>query len=666
MKILRALPLTFILIAAICWCNAQPGPDFVEWGKVTLQDLKLDVDSFAKDADAVLLCNYENMYFDHDKNTYYRNLDVKTAIYQRYKILSEKGTARASFRFSYVTNSSAKITGIKAICYNLGANGEIEKTELKPAEIYTTKLNSYLTEVAFAIPAVKKGSVFEVTYVQGHVGNYSLPGWSFNAAVPVIQSRLRIGFIDAMIYHTQSRINNVKVEAVTKSFKATVLVGMGTEFDGRETTFTANNVSAVPDEPYMNCRENYENRLDFQIKDHSPFWTFFIEGINSYPEFEKLIMGHQLTDNLDAPGIPKQQWQSVINENMTPVEKVKAIFELVRNHMEWNNVTTAFGGGQNNWVWKDKKGSSAEINVLLISILKKAGIDAKPALVPARASGYPCIDYPMYAKFKSMLAYVDLGKGETYLLDASDRFLPFGLTRYDALNNYVYILGAEGKDPWHETFDQGLNTEVITVMASLDTLGIIKGDIKLTFNNYMAAQVRQLKSVEHIDSVEKTKPEYLSNIEKIKIEEQNDSIDEVNRRVYKNIKFSKEATADNEGNLYFALTDIYGHAENPFTSKKRVSDVDLAYKRKQVSTLMLTVPANYVVDSLIQPTAYITPDTSIKFVCQTRFDNGVLYITQKIEYLKSFYPVTEYPDFYEFHQKYYKLIEQPVVIRKKQ
>jgi hypothetical protein len=346
-------------------------------------------------------------------------------------------------------------------------------------------------------------------------------------------------------------------------------------------------------------------------------------------------------------------------------EKVKAIYEFVRQNLTWDGVYGYTPVNSNSQVWKDKTGSRAEINLLLINTLQRAGIDAKPALVPSRGSGYPCLVFPMYHLLRDVEAYVDLGKGKSCLLDATDRYLPYNLIKHDVLNNFVYIMGAKKDSAWFNTFDKGSDVVSASIIASVDSTGMVTGTMKESSYNYTAAGRRRAMARRQGEKSEEASATDISNTNNVVILSKSDSADDENNRFYRNVTFSKQLTTDNEGNMYISIPDLFGSQENPFNTKERTSDVDFGTKVHKTTSIILAVPPGYTVDSLRRPVMYINSDTSFRCSMESSFDGENLTMWLKFDTTKSFFRAGMYEDIYEFYQKFYKLLRRPAVIKKK-
>src|ERR1043165_1196892 len=162
-------------ILSSLYCFAQPDGNFKEWGGVTSEEMNIRECSFEKNADALLLLDLADVYYNRKGDFYSMGkFSITTAYYQRYKVFTERGTENANFKFKFRSGADQEIKEIKGAAYNLDAEGKIQKTELTATDVHFNRLNDYETEVAFTIPGVKKGSVFELGYHRDQTVNYTL------------------------------------------------------------------------------------------------------------------------------------------------------------------------------------------------------------------------------------------------------------------------------------------------------------------------------------------------------------------------------------------------------------------------------------------------------------------------------------------------------------
>ena len=78
-----------------------------------------------------------------------------------------------------------------------------------------------------------------------------------------------------------------------------------------------------------------------------------------------------------------------------------------------------------------------------------------------------------------------------------------------------------------------------------------------------------------------------------------------------------------------------------------------------------TIPADYVFDGLPENVSIATADRGIIFTRNVTAEGNLLNIRINVEFKRTFYPVTDYADFREFHKKMFDKLNEQVVIKKK-
>ncbi len=502
MKLYGIFP-ALIFILSSCLLRAQaPDGKFEDWGKVTMDEMKMTECSFDKNADAILLLDLAEVYYIKEEAGFYTTgkFRITTAYYQRFKVLTEKGTDRADFTTRFNSKSREDIKNIKAYSYNL-ENGEIKKMALQPTDIHYSRVNEYETQVSFSVPSVKKGSVFEIGYDKTQYLSSTLPNWYFTSSVASLKSSITVGFLDAIDYYVNKHIQTNNYEERTTPFTSQIDVPttggqMSQELTGNAITYTTYNLPGFAADPYFNSTKNCESWMGFQLrglkfplKDNHTLSTF--EKLQDYlyasPNFEK---------TMDIGGLPKKVWKSILTDGMTEEQKVDAIYKFISSNI------TASGSGiypienTSDNVWLTKTGTISEVNMLLINTLRKADIVAYPMLVGTRTNGYMNTDFPILDQFKKIVVLVSLDYGKKRLvLDASESYPLLGVTEFELLNTEGLVFKNKSDLFWYHISDQSLNNNTsVLIDAALDNSGRMTGEIIISNDYYISDYFKSLKA----------------------------------------------------------------------------------------------------------------------------------------------------------------------------
>ena len=92
-------------------------------------------------------------------------------------------------------------------------------------------------------------------------------------------------------------------------------------------------------------------------------------------------------------------------------------------------------------------GSDADINLSLVNALNAAGLNAEAVLLSTRDNGAINTLYPVINDFDYVVAKVNIGE-RSYLLDATDPLLPFGMLPFKCLNDKGRVFSLDKPSYW--------------------------------------------------------------------------------------------------------------------------------------------------------------------------------------------------------------------------
>ena len=149
------------------------------FGKVTQNDLMLK--RYPKDTttEAAVLYEAGRSYFEDNANYQF---DLYFECKTRIKVFSKAGLKWAQMSIPFTIEDN--ISDISGYTYNL-EGGNIQTTPLDPATAFTEKIDRYWSNLKIAMPNVKEGSVFEISYKIKSSYLFNLRGWEFQREIPV-------------------------------------------------------------------------------------------------------------------------------------------------------------------------------------------------------------------------------------------------------------------------------------------------------------------------------------------------------------------------------------------------------------------------------------------------------------------------------------------------
>src|SRR5690242_19965589 len=169
------------------------------------------------------------------------------------------------------------------------------------------------------------------------------------------------------------------------------------------------NVPAFKNEEFVSCRQDYVERIEC--------WpvAYTVEGrryslIRTWTQVAKDLLededfGVQLKKDIPRTADLDEQLKKLSD----PFTKMVTIHNYVRTNMKWDGVDNFWALSGVKSAWKDRSGTSGEINLILINLLRNAGLKTEPIMVSTRENGRMSMLFPDVSQFNKVLAYVHIG-----------------------------------------------------------------------------------------------------------------------------------------------------------------------------------------------------------------------------------------------------------------
>ena len=440
---------------------AQKEKDIPAFGTVDKADLMAKECDFDKDAEAVVLFDAGEAYLDNFGQ-------VELVRHIRIKILKDKGLNAADIHIPYHSyRNDESIKGLTAATYNLDGGGNIITTKVEKKLIYEKALDKKFSEQVFTFPEVKAGSIIEYKYTHTNLG---ITNWYFQRSIPVKYSRYRVDFPEEVEFvSTPMCVLPVEQKQVSKGRRNIKELSM-------------KNIPALRDEAYITCDEDYLQRIETRPIAVNVPGQPRRSLINTWPQVIRYLAEDEDFGVQMKREIPRTaDLDSALQKLKDPHQKMVTIHNYVRKNMEWNNYGSIWALNGVRSAWKDKKGTSGEINLILVNLLKDAGLKASPLLVSTRSNGRINTSFAHYRNFNKVLAYVTIGEN-VYVLDATEKYTPSSLIPYEVM--YSEGLVIEKIDTWdwgwRVLWDERPHfRETVIMQAEIDEQGLMKGKAHL-------------------------------------------------------------------------------------------------------------------------------------------------------------------------------------------
>lgn len=653
---MRKLTLTSLLILSASIIFAQK--EIPSYGKIDKADLQLKECEFDKDAEAYKLLSYSDVHYDIVGD----DIEIITDERTRIKILKDKGLDEANIKVRFYSKARYEdIKNISGVTYNLDDAGNVVTTKLDNSSIYVKKINNQFSEVTFTMPDVKVGSVFEYKFtdVKKSLGN--VDDWYFQDDIPTRFSMYRI-----LIPNIFRFINQVlayqNVDQKSEVINSNIYYHGGLVSDrAEEKTYSLKNVPAFREEPFMGAEKDYLQRVVSQLQRIVYNDGQIEEVMSSWPKLTDQLLddedfGLQLKKNLAHTKSLDDSLKNIQGD----YNKMIAIYNYVRANMNWNNSEHIYSSQGVKTAWDKKSGSNAEINFILIDLLRDAGIKAFPLLVSTKDNGTVNTIYPFLDQFNCTMTCVLIGDHK-YFLNAADKYNPSNLIPYDVLDNEGFIVDKEygGWVTLSDPKDRWKN--VVWYSAQITPDAEMEG--KATIYSYgYSKNPRVKKWKEEKSSFEDYFTKDLTGLKVKNIELKYEDVDTMPLQQKLDFTLPVNASGDFK---YFTLNLFQGLEKNPFIADERKTDIDFNYPQSYTLIGKVDLPDDYEFDDLPKSIKMIMPDSSITLQRLIQRDNNEINFRITLDFERSVYSANSYPDFQEFYKKLFSTLNEQIVIKKK-
>ncbi len=624
----------------------------MEFGSVPVEDLKMEVYELDSTASAVIL-------FDVGKAELDPNLKMEMKRHVRIKILTDEGVKYGDFVQNYsFDDPREKVGGIKAQTYNL-EDGEIKVTKLNKRDILNDKDGEHYGTVKFTMPALKAGSVIEYEYTLKSESP-TLPDWEFQSSIPTRWSEYKARVPEWFTY-----LKVMRGYEPTVINKQDVYNGYGRiPHTGTEYHWALKDIPAIHQEPYMKAIGNYRSAIRFQLS------SIYVPGyineqiLEDWPKVAGALIGSKYHGGmLEKNNFLKDIVEQLIDKDDSQLEKIRKIYDHVSKHMTWNEVNSIFASQSSKDSYEKGNGNSADINLLLGNMLRKAGIETYSVVLSTTDHGDIIRSFPLASQFNHTIV-VAIVDGEDYFLDAKNEYRPYTLLPASCLNSTGLMLNDQkgGLSRWVEIKNKEKNKVSYFAQLKLDSLGNLSGKLNTKSTGLIAYNQR----------MEVDRDEITSSVHDLFFDEPDnvsvDSVSITSLDIAEGLNFDTHFSIDRTsgGDVIYLNPLFFDQLEsNPFIKEDRKFPIDFDYPFSRSITLTFEIPEEYNVEELPEQTAFRLPDNSGIYSRIMQVQGNMIMMRHNFEIKKFRYLQNDYATLRHFFELVVNSSKEQIVLKKK-
>ena len=652
----RLLPaLCLFALPFLCFSESGTQP----FGKVPVSDLELKECSFEKDANAMVLFDKGDLYFDTQFN-------IVLERHKRIKIFNEKSKDAADVKMEfYATNRIEDIYDINAQTINI-KDGKPVITKLDKKQVYRQALDKYRTAIIFTFPDVQNGSVIEYTYRFRTTYFSNFPTWYFQSSLPVRYSELKTTIPDMLFYKTQYRVfQQFTTNKTTTNGRS---LGAGSEaqpYNENVQLVGLKDIPSLNDEPFMTSPSDNLQCVYFQLSQVRPIGGFTQSSADTWGKIQERLsddedFGLQLRKKLEDEDILIAKARLLKSDD----EKIAFLFNEVRNSMKWNGFDNWYTNDGTPKAWKTKTGNATEINIILYHLLKQSEVkNVYPMIVSTRDNGRVNIYFPWTRQFNRTVVHIPVDSTKRYVLDASDKYNRYNVVPYNLLNSHGVSLDKEKKAyKLVEITNNSSCKRNIFINAEIKPEGKIVGDASISEWSYHKINTTKEYTTRGEEKYKDWLTEQNNNIKIKSFAIQGLDVDTIG--VQEKIGFELGLSEADGDYIYFVPNLFSGLKNNPLLSEDRTTIIDFGANNKYSISGLFKLPIGYKTDAIPKNINLVMPDHSISFQRLISEADGKISVRYILDYKKSLYSVDEYPALREYYKKIYEMLNEQVVLKK--
>ena len=394
------------------------------------------------------------------------------------KIFNDRGYKYANVVVPYDKNSNLYYIEARTIL----PDGTI--IPLKKDHIFDTNLYpdfvfySDIRAKRFTMPAVEEGCIVEYTWHKS-INRFSFwTGWQFQKEDPVLVSKYNVRCPEGWDLHWKTYGIDIKPEVDD------VLDGMKANH-----TWKVHNLPGYVPEISMAPGSKEIPRIMF-----SPL------GVTQWDDIARWY-DDLARDKMQPDDAIRLRTQQLIKDVTDPKEKLKTIFDFVRDHIRYIAIEIGIGSYQPHdaeYVLENRYGDCKDMSTLLIAMGNAAGLKIEPVLISSWYNGTVDTSVVSQAHFNHLIARAELPDSTIVWMDPTEKRCPFGeLPWYDQDRLVVAVDGPKAIIQRTPRLSASQNLSKRQWNIDVDTRGNATGTATMTFTGAQASELRRQMQAMH-------------------------------------------------------------------------------------------------------------------------------------------------------------------------
>ncbi|MGJ5641914.1 DUF3857 domain-containing protein [Formosa sp. S-31] len=636
-----------------------------KFGKVSEEELQETSNALDPEAHATILYANENVYFQYLPN---KGFVVVTEVQKRIKIYDKEGVDYATEAVPFYDTGSSEgeeLGSLKGYTYYL-KDGKLAKDKLDKGSVFKERTNKYWNQLKFTMPNISDGCVVEYQYrkespyisIDDVVLQYDIPVKKLDLKVNIPEYFHFNKYVNPKaIYQPVLNTSTVNRSEMVNNRSGNTIPDPNSprtsykvsKWDFKEIVYEANleNIPALKQEPFVDNMEVYRCKVDWEyamykgpdheIKNYSTDWESVSKTIYDHENF-----GGQLSKT----GYFEKDIDALVSGISDVNKRIDLIYNFVKSKVAWNEYLGDYAEVGVRKAYKEGSGNVGDINLMLTSMLRYAGVKANPVLISTKSNGIPL--FPTREGFNYVIAAVEL-PNQLVLLDATDPYAMRNILPNRAMNWQGRIIREHGSSAWIDLMHPAADQKIYMAQVSFNESYGAEGRVRVLEKNVGAKNFRKnysnMSLEERIQALEQGKGEIEISDLTVKNETE---LNNPNLQYTYSFKLENaiEAIGDK---LYIAPMLFFATTENVFKQEERLYPLEFNHPKKHTYQISLSLPEGYKVEYLPESAqvSFNTSQGDYKYLISQ--DGNRIVLKADFEVSESFVMAGHYKDFKDFY-----------------
>ena len=631
-----------------------------KFGNVTLAEL--DMKNYPNDtsANAVVLNEFGEASIDSDGD-----LNLVLEYHIKIKILKKQGVGQGNFSIFLSKDGSRKqfVKAITASTFNLN-NHQVKETKMERTAIFNQSHNEYWDVAKFTLPDVQIGSVLDVKYILESPFIFNFWEWEFQSDIPKVRTEFWARIPANYIYNTtlNGYLDLAKNESTI--IKDCFTPG-GQKADCVLGKYVIESVPAFVEEEYMTAKSNFISGIKYELSQIKYFDGRIDNYTKSWPDVDTELRTHSDfgAQIRKAGNLFEDQAKAAIGVETDPEKKANLIYNYIRNWYSWNGNLGKYSEVGVKKAFENKKGNVGDINLSLVAALQSVGLNADPVMLATRQNGVPQELHPVMSDFNYVVAHVNVGDSK-FLLDATEKLLPFGLLPERCLNGKGRLISKSVEESgWVNLKPREKKKKNLVMSLKLDDDDVFRGALTIASYGYEAYDKRIEILSEGTQEYEK---KFQKDLGELTISEYAiENLEDITKPLIEKMKLETSLGVSNPSTIYLNPFMMDRWETNPLKSNDRKYPVDFGAPLETTFMVTLEYPEKFVVEELPVNAAVGLPLNGGRYLFNVSNLGNKISITSLISLLKTMYLPNEYAALRELFNRIVQLHQSQVVFKKR-